>query len=130
MQAAISAHLRVRLVARVENRAAIQRLHIHRVHIKVRALANLIGHTRVRIVFHPHFACASIDKASRQKWHHRGRQRLERDVAAERVALVRAVAAAVIVGVVFVELDRRADTLLVRPRARQQDALACFIVRH
>jgi ssDNA-binding replication factor A large subunit len=128
MQAAVVAHLRVRFVARVEYRAAVQRFYIHRVHIKVGALANLVRHARVRVVLDADLARARVNQARGQKRRHRGRQRLERDVAPQQVALVRAVAAAVVVGVVFVELDRRVDTLLVRLRTCQQDTLARLVV--
>ncbi len=130
VEAAVPARVGMGLVARVQDRPAVERVDARLFGAEIGALGELEECPAGLGRLDAHLAGACVDLARHQEGDQPGLEPLERHLAREEIALVRPVAHAVEIGVVLVDPHRHAQALGMGARALQDDPLARALVRH
>ena len=130
MEAAEAGRVGVRLVAGVNQRAAVHRVDADQLGEEIGALGNLeAARATVVLAFPADLARAGVELARDEEGRHGVDEALPRDDAGDEVIVVAAVAVAAEVGVVLVELDRARAAARDLPRAFLEQALAGLVLR-
>ena len=129
MEAAVQFAVRVRLVAGIDDRSTLHRVHALEFREEIAPLRNLKPRTNELVLFFPaKLAGTADDLAGHEKRHHRRAQHVPREFPRHQVILVAAVAVTAEVRVVLVEQDRVIRPLIKVPGAGHEQGIASVIL--
>ena len=134
MEPAITARVHVRLVTRVNQRAAIHCIDAHNHTEKISTLRDLIdaGLALRALGFDTHLASACGNLTSNEERQHSSDDLVPRDIASHQIIVVATVTVPCKISIIFVKPDfkSRRQLLISTSRALRQDAFACLVLCH